>query len=119
MSKLVSRSVRLVATTLVAFGVAAPSASADLRRHDCGSYPVLNEATGEYGWGYGELDGAGNWNVVARGVTCTVARRVSLKASPGRSYRGWKCRYLQRSYEYSKIRCSRSSGRTVSWQAGA
>lgn len=109
--------------TLAALASLVIAAPASARPRACGNYGWI-EALGHVGWTSGPIDGAGIFNVTARGARCPVARRVvfgaNRNASPhGRwTFKSWQCRNLRTGYEYAKVRCT-SHGRAVQWETGA
>lgn len=105
------RSLLVTAGMAVAL-LSAPAGASAAPIKECGNYDGLR-------WTYGQIQGAGTFNVTARVVGCREARTVALKASPERRFRGWSCRYVDQGYEYADVRCTKSGGRVVRWQSGA
>ena len=86
--------------------------------HECGNWGWTADGDGPK-WTYRPIQGAGTWNVTSRVVGCRTARRVALHAYPHHRYRGWHCRYVSRGEEFADVRCTKSGGRVVRYQAGA
>lgn len=100
-----------------------PSAASAAPIRECGNFDP-----GKGRWTYGQVQGAGLFNLTTRRVWCTVARRVALRAYNTYErdrrwrWRGWQCRVLSSGYESSDTRCKkRRDGRwhVVRWQSGA
>ena len=94
------------------------SSEATSTTQECGNKPADGE------WTYGEVEGAGHFNLTARNVPCDEARaivdRVAFATAPPYepSYPGWSCRYVSRGQEFTDIRCT-SGDKVVRWQSGA
>lgn len=86
--------------------------------HECGNWGWAANGDGPK-WTYRPIQGAGTYNVTSRVVRCRTARRVALHAYPGNHYRRWRCRYVSRAEEFADVRCTKSGGRVVRYQAGA
>lgn len=111
----------IIATFLV-MGLAAlapsPAVAAEPVRK-CGNYDLER-------WTYGQVYGAGIFNVKARVVRCRTARRVAIRslhrARPDAGvwrWRVWTCRLLAEGYEFYDVRCRARRGRMVRYQTGA
>jgi hypothetical protein len=80
-----------------------------------------------------EIDGAGAYNITARVISCTSARRILT-----RTHRKWKrgvdpndgwtisaagktfrCRLVGQGFEYYDVRCTAPGGRVARWQEGS
>ncbi len=113
--------------TIIAALIAAlvvPSAASAVPIRECGNYGDRGDGT--FGWTYGQVYGAGTFNVTTRRVWCTVARRVALRAYNTYErgdevwrWRGWYCRRLSSGYESSDTRCRKRRVHVVRWQSGA
>ena len=82
---------------------------------ECGSKPAGGA------WTYGEVQGAGLFNLTASNVSCVEARslvdQVDFSSDPP-SYPGWTCQFISEGYEFADIRCT-SGIKVVRWQTGA
>ena len=77
------------------------------------------------------MQGAGDFNVRARGVSCHTARYVATRAFRWNSWhsanyrhmefwRGpWTCYWRQTGYEWGRMTCKASYGRRIRYGAGA
>ena len=115
--QLVRRSI-LLAVLAAALAVPSPASAAPIR--ECGNFDF---GTGR--WTYGQVRGAGHFNLTTRRVWCTVARQVAMRAyntyEGGRRWRwrGWRCRIVSRRHEFSDARCKKRRVHVVRWQSGA
>jgi hypothetical protein len=115
-----SKTFTAAAVTAIA-ALALPGAASASPIRECGNYGWIEEEEAT-GWTYGEIDGAGIFNVTTRGVSCRYARKfvLSWNGQVGRRHhRGFSCRYVSEEYEYADIRCTRRPGRVIRWQTGA
>jgi hypothetical protein len=112
MMKLIRRG-GLLAVAIAVLAIPAASQAAPVR--ECGTY---DSATGRFT--FAPVDGAISvGNLTTRNVSCSTARRLSLRYRGTDSfYPTWKCREVSE-YESSDIRCTASRGRVIHWQAGA
>jgi hypothetical protein len=98
-----------------------PAAVSAATIRECGNYGWITDE-GTTGWTYGEVDGAGIFNVTTRKVSCRYARRFVRSWDGqvgGRRHRRFRCRYVSQAYEYADVRCTRRSGKVIRWQTGA
>jgi hypothetical protein len=85
---------------------------------ECGNRPLGGT------WTYGEVQGAGDFNVTARNVSCATARavveRVRFASKPPHEphLAGWSCAYVSKQEEVADIRCTAGSN-VVRWQTGS
>jgi hypothetical protein len=105
-----------VAAAVLAGAFAFPGA-ASAAVVECGNYGA--DDYGDVGWTYGEISGAGIFNVTTRRVGCRTARKFVLSWNGNGRYRGYRCRYVSQAYEFADIRCTASRGRVIRWQTGA
>jgi hypothetical protein len=106
----------VLAASLALAAAAAPAHAGGIT--ECGSWGY-NERTGRSGWTYGEISGAGIYNVTTRNVSCSTARRfVRRYRGTDTYYPTWRCKEFN-DYEFSDTRCTASRGRVIHWQAGA
>ncbi len=100
-----------------------PSAASAAPIRECGNYG--DTGSGRVGWTFGEVYGAGIFNLTSRRVSCRTARRVARYSYPTDRYvrrwswRGYRCRILSSAHEYSDQRCTKIGGRVVRWQSGS
>jgi hypothetical protein len=82
---------------------------------ECGNKPAGGA------WTYGQVDGAGHFNLTARNVSCPEARylvdHINFESS-SLYYPGWSCGYVRQEFEFSDIRCT-SGIKVIRWQTGA
>ena len=113
--KLVKGSLVAVGAGIVVAALAVPASAAPIV--ECGNYGATS--SGRVGWTYGEIEGAGIYNVTTRNVGCSTARRfVRRYRGTDTYYPTWRCREVN-DYEFSDIRCTASRGRVIHWQTGA
>ena len=113
--RLVKSSVAAAAAALFVVALAGPAHAASIV--ECGNYGAT--ASGRVGWTYGDIEGAGIYNVTTRNVGCATARRfVRRYRGTDTYYPTWRCREIN-DYEFSDIRCTASRGRVIHWQTGA
>ncbi len=112
----------LVFTVLLAT-MAGPAVASAAPIRECGNYGYKN---GAVRWTYGEIEGAGIFNVTSRRVWCSVARRVARRAyntyERGDTvwrWKGWRCKRVKTGYESSDTRCTKRRIHIVRWQAGS
>jgi hypothetical protein len=111
----------IIALLLTAF-LFAPSAASAAPIRECGNYGWKD---GGMRWTYGQIEGAGIFNVTSRRVWCSVARQVARRAyntyAGGQTWRwkGWRCRILRSAHEFSDTRCTKRRTHIVRWQAAA
>jgi hypothetical protein len=108
----------MLTTAALVAAVGTPAAMAAPVK-ECG-----NKAAGGR-WTYGQIDGAGTFNLTARAVSCATARRfhdrLYRSGVYGRSFRyqGYSCRDLAYgAWEYTDVRCV-AGARVIRWQGGA
>ena len=114
-----TRALALLITVAAAGGNASTASAAPVR--ECSNYDP-----GKQRWTYGEVQGAGIFNVTSRVTRCPRARKITLRAPSANKtgkkvwrYRAWTCRYLRQEYEATDTRCTKSGGRVVRWQSCA
>jgi hypothetical protein len=110
-----------VAAAAATATVALPGAASAAAINECGNYGWI-ESKARAGWTYGQIDGAGIFNVTTRTVRCRYARRFvrSWDGQVGADHhRRFRCRYVSQDYEYADIRCTRRGGKVIRWQTGA
>ena len=112
-----SKAVRSLREDVSAISVAEPEEETPAIQ-ECGNQPAGGS------WTYGDVDGAGHFNLTAQGLSCTEARyivdHINFGSSPPYepNYPGWSCAYVKQEYEFTDIRCT-SGSKVIRWQGAA
>lgn len=116
----------LSAAVLLLAGLALASSVSAHAVKECGAYGYDRSGDGPKVLRDGELDGAGTFNITARGVSCGTGHRIvkrwSNRCRRSVCYVGtFRCRTRRTGYELADTRCTtkRSRHYVVRWQSGA